>query len=225
MTNQRNIFRLFSGTMTKERRNKTKAVPFRKEYHKPIVRDFSSTHKLADCVPKGEKSFIPEHKHFMSCTNSECYKNIKSLGNKYTRDLAEDFPTQRDADSKFVRYEKTHTRRNCAEFSNVTTNLKEYRPRDPNRMEPWPILNHSKPRREAKALGRPQSIPKLGGKIQKEKYDKNMANKKKAKRILEREKNVKKEIKIELPYENERGFRLEDYVKGNFELLTLTRNI
>ena len=45
--------------MTEERKNsgKTTAIPFKKEYHKRVVGDFSSTNKLADCLPKGENFF------------------------------------------------------------------------------------------------------------------------------------------------------------------------
>lgn len=148
------------------------------------------------------------------------FNNI--LGNKYTRDLAENFPTQRDEESKYVRHEITHTRRNYEEFGNVTSNLKQYRKRDPNRIQPWPILNHSAQRRQAQPLGSRESGLKSAGNIKKERVDKDFAYREKVKRTLkmERGRTIKKEVTVELPYENDRGFKLGDYVKGNFDVLT-----
>ena len=127
-------------------------------------------------------------------------------GNKYTRDLGEDFPTEIDADSEYVRHEESHTSRSFQEFANVTTNLKERRQRGPKRDVPRSISSHSR---------RP-SIPKSAGKIKKEKEYTNLAKKKRAKRIIEQQKTNKKEIKIEFPHQKEPGFRLDDYVQGTF---------
>lgn len=104
--------------MTKKRTWTATFRPFKKEYRKPIATEFSSTYKFAAFLPKGGK-----------CFNLKCKTHGKHLGNKYTRDLGEEFPTPRDAVSMYVRHERTHTWRNSEEFSNVTSNLKEYRKR------------------------------------------------------------------------------------------------
>ena len=124
-----------------------------------------------------------------------------------------------------MRHEITHTRRNHREFVNVSSNLKERRKRDPNRLEPRPIFDHSDTRSEAQPLGRRQAGKQSAGKIKKEKVDKDLAYREKVKRTLEQDKKIKKEIKVELPCENDSGFKLGDYVKGNFKLPRSTAKV
>ena len=161
----------------------------------------------------------------------------KNSGNKYTRDNAEDFPTEIDASSSLVRYEGTHTRRNYEQFGNVTTPLKEYRKSDPARLKPRARLDHSLDRRCAEPLGRNpikcsnSKIPAVLSdhsknatvkKIKKEEC-KEEAKKLKAKKILEAEKKTKKEkriIKVELRDKNDRGFVLDDFMKGKIGFFT-----
>lgn len=151
----------------------------------------------------------------------------KISGNKYTRDNAEDFPSEIDHDSLYVRHEKTHTRRNSNQFGNVTTPLKEYRKSDPTRLKPRAKLDHSMDRRSAQPLGGNTKIkvPAVLSdhskkatvkKFKKEEF-KEEAKKLKAKKILEADKKFKNErrvIKVELPEKIEPGFALDDIIKG-----------
>ena len=168
----------------------------------------------------------------------------KISGNKYTRDNAEDFPTEIDKISMYVRYEGTHTRRNYEEHGNVTSDLKEYRKSDPARLKPRARLDHSLDRRCARPLGEGQSVKQSIDQAKKFKEQegyksfpkkatvnnfkneefKEEAKKLKAKKILEAEKKIKKEkriIKVEARGENERGFVLDDYIKGKIGFLTI----
>ena len=158
----------------------------------------------------------------------------KISGNKYTRDNAEDFPTEIDHDSLYVRYEKSHTRRNSDQFGNVTTPLKEYRKSDPARLKPRARLDHSLDRRSAQPLGgnTKRKVPAVQSdhskkatvkKFKKEEF-KEEAKKLKAKKILEANKKLKNErrvIKVEPRNKNDRGFILGDYIKGKIGFLPL----
>ena len=136
-----------------------------------------------------------------------------------------------------MRHENTHTRRNSEEFSNVTSNLKEYRKSDPARLKPRAILNHSLERRSAKPLGRDpiknSKVPlvlsdhskkatTLLNKAKNEEF-KEEAKKLKAKKILEADKSKKEKrvIKVESRGKNERGFVLDDYIKGKIGFITI----
>ena len=61
-------------------------------------------------------------------------------------------------------------------------------------------------------------------KIKKEEFNSEEAKKLKAKKILEAEKKIKKEkrvIKVEARDKNERGFVLDDYMKGKIGFFTI----
>ena len=138
-----------------------------------------------------------------------------------------------------MRHEGTHERRNSEEYSNVTTNLKEYRKSDPARLKPRAKLDHSLDRKCAKPLGRvpikssnskvpavlsdhSKKATTLLKKPKKEEF-KEEAKKLKAKKILEADKSKKEKrvIKVESRGKNERGFVLDDYIKGTIGFITI----
>jgi len=170
--------------------------PFEKEFQKPVTSHYSSTKSVSAYVSKG---------------------------NPFLRDLAEDFPSQFDNDSMLVKHEGTHSRTNYEQYANITESLtervhKSYNSKNrPKRTRP----DHSLDRKNAKPLGKPQSVNSSAGKMentagikQESKIDQNELNKQKAKKILEESKEeLKPAIKIEMPDSN-LGFKLEDFVKA-----------
>jgi len=156
-------------------------------------------------------------------TNYSAIKNISAYvpkGNKYLRDGAEDNVTEMDRKSSYPRHEQTHTRRNAPMFANVTTDLREYRKSDPNRINKRAKKDHSKTRASATPLKRSltscstarkemKKSPKSNVFTAKEKAKINKIRKERLKEIaiLEKLKKNKKNtsngaVKIELPESN-----------------------
>ena len=201
----------------KQGRKQRKFKPFDKEFQPPVVSDYSAIQKVAAFVPKGEIPFLVL---FLIWWIS---------GNPYTRDLAEDFPSDFDKNSAVVRYETTHTRKNHKEFSNVTESLRDTRNYDSKRRRKGVKPDHSLERKVAKPLGRRKAIQQSASVVeQKTKKEskndelneeaKNEACKKRAVKILLEKsmKEPKPEIKVEMPVKIP-GFMPLDIIKGNVD--------
>ena len=166
---------------------------------------------------------------YLFCIFFDIFFDFLILGNRFTRDLAEDFPTDFDKNSAVARFETTHTRKNHNEFSNVSESLRETRNYDSKRRRKGVKLDHSLERKVAKPLGRHQATQQSAGevkqKIKKESQNdelneeaKNEACKKRAvKTLLEKSmKEPKPEIKVEMPVKTP-GFMPLDIIKGNVD--------
>ena len=95
---------------------------------------------------------------YLFCIFFDIFLDFLILGNRFTRDLAEDFPTDFDKNSAVARFETTHTRKNHNEFSNVSESLRETRNYDLKRRRKGVKPDHSLERKVAKPLGRRKAI-------------------------------------------------------------------
>lgn len=208
--------------MPKMQKQTRKPLPFKREFHEPVTSHYSSTKSISAYVPKGEISFLI---YMYRANNDLRSNNFRILGNPFLRDLAEDFPSQFDNDSMLVKHEGTHSRTNYKQYDNITESLTErvHKNYNSKNRQKRTRPDHSLDRKNAKPLGKSRSVNSSAGKMentagikQESKIDQNELNKQKAKKILEESKEeLKPAIKIEMPDSN-LGFKLEDFVKGNF---------